>query len=90
MLVGLILLGGLALSTFQNQAKWSDSLALWRQAESISADTIRVHINARAAYIVHGDMFAAIDECGWLLDHQFIANLRQVADIRRICFEGAR
>ncbi len=64
---GLILAGGLALFTLRQSSVWATSVAVWTNASQFG--TVRGHVNARQAYLDQGDVFAAIHECVWLLDH---------------------
>lgn len=78
---GLTIAGWLALLTFLGQAVWSSPQSLWGDP----ADTIRAHMNARTAQLMHGDLFKAIDECTWLRSHTHLASEREKRDIARGC-----
>ena len=64
---GLILTAGWALLTIQNENRFSGNEPLWMAAAQDSS-TVRAHVNAREAALMHGDIFGALAECRWLLD----------------------
>lgn len=79
-IVGGLVLIGLALLTWRQAAVWRSDEALWRGAE-----TVRGHVNHRAALLKEGRWLEAIHECEWLLTTT-LSTPQQRIDIRRVCF----
>lgn len=83
---GLGLVVVLALFTMHAERPWQNSLMLWPHAAAIGP-TVRAHMNARAAYLMEGDLDHAIDECSalrsLLLTHR--TNRREATDIQHLC-----